>query len=81
MTTETSRMILNKRVSGPTCSPGSNCYITLKVKIPNKIGKYCMYYQLFSDNKPFGPKLYINITAINKNNNHKKSCDYDFENE
>eukprot|EP01084_Bolivina_argentea_P194487 333693_1 len=76
-------MLLNKRVSGPNCQPGQNTDITLSVKIPNKIGKYKMYYQLFTDNKPFGPKLSVNINAIHKNNNNNKIHNekYDLDNQ
>jgi hypothetical protein len=53
-----------EKYSVPNAWPGQEVDITAVVKTPNKPGRYCTYYRLQRNKEFFGPRLWVDIFAV-----------------
>eukprot|EP01084_Bolivina_argentea_P225623 381225_1 len=66
-------LTLEKRYPVINAKPGQEVEVSAAIKTPNKPGRYCSYYRLQRNGEYFGPRVWVDIFAVDEQNNkHNK---------
>jgi len=59
----------------PNAQPGEEINVSIAIKIPSKSGCYCTYYRFRKNQTFFGPKLWVDLMAVENNDKSIKKDD------
>jgi len=59
-------LTLEKRYPVCNAKPGEEVDVSAVIKTPNKNGRYCTYFRLQHNNEFFGPRLWVDVFAVDE---------------
>jgi len=61
-------LTLEKRYPVVSAKPGQEVEVSAVIKTPDKPGRYCSYYRLQRNGEYFGPRVWVDIFAVDEEN-------------